>query len=129
MNEEDLPVPEEAAANTAGDQTDRTGRGTGLAASPESATDLNSAKASPTLAGDILHGADAVAEFLYGDRKSRRKVYHLVENANLPVFRLGVNICARKSVLLEWIGRQERRQVVVTPPFGVSTEVLTKPPR
>ncbi len=111
MNEEDLPVPGEAAANTAGDQTDSNGRGTGLPTPPESAADLNSTKASPPLAGDILHGADAVAEFLYGDRKSRRKVYHLAWNANLPVFRLGINICARKSVLLEWIERQERRQV------------------
>ena len=112
MNEEDLPVPEEVAANTAGDQTDSTGRGTGLSTSPESAAHMDSAKASPALAGNILHGADANAEFLYGDRKSRRKVYHLVESANLPVFRLGINICARKSVLLEWIGRQEQDHAI-----------------
>jgi hypothetical protein len=59
------------------------------------------------LAGDILHGADGIAEFLYGDRKLRRKVYNLVETARLPHFRLGAVICARRSVLLDWIQAQE----------------------
>lgn len=61
-----------------------------------------------SIAGDILAGAEAIAEFLFGDRRHRRKVYNLVESGQLPVFRLGVNICARKSVLLDWIARQER---------------------
>jgi hypothetical protein len=60
-----------------------------------------------SLSGDILHGADTIAEFLFGDRKHRRKVYNLVETGQIPVFRLGANICARKSVLLDWIARQE----------------------
>jgi len=59
------------------------------------------------LAGDILAGANEIAEFLFGDRKHRRKVYNLVETARLPVFRLGANICARRSVLLAWIAEQE----------------------
>src|SRR5438105_1690545 len=61
----------------------------------------------PTLAGDILYGADAVAEFLFGDRKHRRKVYNLVETNGLPHFRIGASICVRKSVLLIWISDQE----------------------
>jgi hypothetical protein len=61
-----------------------------------------------SLAGDILHGAEGIAEFLYGDRKLRRKVYNLVETARLPHFRLGAVICARRSVLLDWIQAQER---------------------
>jgi hypothetical protein len=61
-----------------------------------------------SLAGDILHGADGIAEFLYGDRKLRRKIYNLVETARLPHFRLGAVICARRSVLLDWIQAQER---------------------
>jgi hypothetical protein len=65
-------------------------------------------QASGSLAGDILYGADGIAEFLYGDRKLRRKVYNLVETARLPHFRLGAVICARRSVLLEWIQAQER---------------------
>ena len=59
------------------------------------------------LAGDILHGADQIAAFLYGDRKDRRKVYNLVETGRLPHFRLGANICARRSSLLQWITTQE----------------------
>jgi len=58
---------------------------------------------------DLLRGADAIAEFLYGQRAARRKVYHLVASSHLPVFKLGSMICARKSVLLEWIESQERR--------------------
>jgi hypothetical protein len=65
-------------------------------------------QAGGTLAGDILYGADGIAEFLYGDRKLRRKVYNLVETARLPHFRLGAVICARRSVLLHWIQAQER---------------------
>src|SRR4051812_24934734 len=55
-----------------------------------------------TLAGDVLYGAEGIAEFLYGDSKLRRKVYNLVEKARLPHFWLGAVICARKSVLLKW---------------------------
>jgi hypothetical protein len=62
-----------------------------------------------SLAGDILYGADGIAEFLYGDTTQRRKVYNLVETCRLPHFRLGAAICARKSVLLAWIHQQERR--------------------
>jgi hypothetical protein len=60
------------------------------------------------IAGDMLYGADAIATFLFGDRKHRRRVYNLVDGNGLPVFRIGVNICARKSVLLDWIAAQER---------------------
>jgi hypothetical protein len=65
-------------------------------------------QADGALAGDILHGAHGIAEFLFGDRKLRRKVYNLVESGRLPHFRLGVVICARRSVLLSWIKTQER---------------------
>lgn len=66
----------------------------------------NSANA---LADDILRGADAIAEFIYGEGASRRKVYYLAECSRLPVFRLGSILCARKSVLLGWISGQESR--------------------
>ena len=58
------------------------------------------------LGGDILYGAEAIAEFMFGDRKKRRRVYNLADGG-LPVFRIGANICARKSVLLTWIAAQE----------------------
>jgi hypothetical protein len=61
------------------------------------------------LADDILRGADAIAEFIFGDKGSRRKIYYLCECTRLPVFRLGSVLCARKSVLLGWISGQESK--------------------
>jgi len=60
-------------------------------------------------AKDMLRGADEIARFLYGDPDQRRKVYHLVATSNLPVFKLGSMICARRSILLTWIADQEGR--------------------
>jgi hypothetical protein len=66
--------------------------------------------ASPTLGTDLLRGADEIAEFVFGDRKHRRKVYYLTGDAKIqmPHFKLGSVICARKSTLLQWIENQER---------------------
>lgn len=61
------------------------------------------------LGDDLLHGAAAIAEFLFGDPRQRRKVFHLVATTKMPVFRLGAMICARRRVLLHWIEQQERR--------------------
>lgn len=61
-----------------------------------------------SLAGDILYGADAIAEFMHGDRRFRRAIYNLVENNRIPHFRVGATVCARRSVLLAWIEAQER---------------------
>jgi hypothetical protein len=68
---------------------------------------------SQELADDLLRGADEIAEFIFGARASRRKVYYLAETSHLPVFRLGSVLCARRSVLLRWIAGQESR---VRPP-------------
>jgi len=61
------------------------------------------------LADDILEGAESIAEFLFGSREHRRKVYYLAECSKLPIFRLGSVLCARKSVLLDFISGQESR--------------------
>lgn len=61
------------------------------------------------LADDLLRGAEAIADFLYGDSGQRRKVYHLAETSRLPIFRLGSVLCARRTVLLHWINQQEQR--------------------
>jgi hypothetical protein len=58
---------------------------------------------------DLLRGAEEIAEFLFGDQKLRRQVYHLAATTKLPTFKLGSMICARKSVLLKWIENQEGR--------------------
>ena len=63
----------------------------------------------PQLAGDLLRGADTIAEYIFGDRACRRKVYYLAETSRLPVFRLGAALCARRSVLMRWISDQEDR--------------------
>lgn len=63
----------------------------------------------PALADDILRGAEEIAEFIFGAREYRRKIYYLAECTRLPVFRLGAVLCMRKSVLLDWIAEQERR--------------------
>lgn len=62
------------------------------------------------LAGDLLHGADAIAEFLFGSPDHRRKIYYYTSDARvrMPHFRLGSVICARKSTLIDWIARQEQ---------------------
>ena len=65
--------------------------------------------ASSELAGDLLRGAGAIAVFLFGSSGERRKVYHLAETSRLPTFHLGSLLCARKSVLLQWIAEQEKR--------------------
>jgi hypothetical protein len=62
-----------------------------------------------SLADDLLRGADEIAGYLYGDSTQRRKVFHLAETSRLPVFRLGSKLCARRSVLIEWIAAQEKR--------------------
>lgn len=66
-------------------------------------------QSSTELADDLLEGADAIAAFIFGGRGSRRKIYYLAECSHLPVFRLGTQLCARKSVLLRWIAGQENR--------------------
>jgi len=68
--------------------------------------------ACPTLADDLLRGADAIALFVFGDAGQRRKVYYYAGEAKvrMPTFRMGNVICARKSKLLDWIESQERMQ-------------------
>jgi|SRR5258707_10197888 hypothetical protein len=63
----------------------------------------------PEFAKDLLRGAEEIAQFLFGDRALRRKAYHLVASSNFPAFRLGSLVCARKSVVLEWVKDQEHR--------------------
>jgi hypothetical protein len=67
------------------------------------------ATAEPCLADDLLRGAEDIAEFIFGDRRQRRKIYHIVETSNLPTFRLGGILCGRKSALMRWIEAQESK--------------------
>jgi hypothetical protein len=59
------------------------------------------------ISDDLLNGADEIARFLFGSNASRRKVYYLASRTRIPVFRIGSVLCARRSVLLNWIAGQE----------------------
>lgn len=74
---------------------------------PEGASSISTS--SHHLADDMLRGADEIADFVFGNKSQRRKVYHLAETSRLPVFRLGSVLCARRSVLMAWIADQEQR--------------------
>jgi hypothetical protein len=64
----------------------------------------------PEFSKNLLRGAEEIAEFLFGKREMKRRVYHLVATSkSFPHFKLGSMICARKSVLLTWVKRQEDR--------------------
>jgi hypothetical protein len=56
------------------------------------------------LAADILRGADAIATYLGFPRRS---IYHAASRGNIPTFRIGDILCARKSTLAAWIAEQE----------------------
>lgn len=42
----------------------------------------------PTLAEDLLRGADAIALFVFGDAKERRKVYYYASEAKVRTARM-----------------------------------------
>ena len=60
-----------------------------------------------TLADDLLRGAEAIALFMFGDCQKRRQVYHLAQTGQIPVFKLGSTLCARRSTLISWIEVRE----------------------
>jgi hypothetical protein len=67
------------------------------------------ATAEPCLADDLLRGADPIAVYMFGDKRQRRKIYHLSETTDIPIFKLGGILCARKSKLMRWIEAQETK--------------------
>jgi hypothetical protein len=60
---------------------------------------------------DLLEGAEAISAFLYGTPQRAQKIYHMSRTSRLPTFKLGGILCARKSIILEWISEQEHRSV------------------
>lgn len=59
---------------------------------------------------DLLRTAALIALFLFGSREMTRRVYHLAATSNLPVFKLGSILCARRSTLTQWIIEQELKR-------------------
>jgi hypothetical protein len=64
----------------------------------------------PALADDLLIGAEQIAQFVFGDRKMRRRIYHLLSSSRMPHARLGGRLCVRKSAILQWLIAQEQRR-------------------
>jgi hypothetical protein len=60
------------------------------------------------LADDLLRGAKAIAKHIYGtDRPAfARRIFHLHAQRELPTFKVGNFICARKSELDERLAKR-----------------------
>lgn len=56
---------------------------------------------------DVLRGAREIALFLYDDASQTRRVYYLIQEGHLPVFRFGGRLHARRSVLIDFVEAQE----------------------
>lgn len=74
-------------------------RGGSLAQNFRMGSDMSTIESS-----DVLHGAGAIAVFLGMTEKQCR---HRIEEGTIPVFRIGMTICARRSTLVRWIADQE----------------------
>lgn len=53
---------------------------------------------------DLLYGVAAIAEHL---RLTRKQVYHLHDKGDLPTFKVGATVCARRSTLARHFAEQE----------------------
>ena len=73
-----------------------------------------------SLSNDLLYGAEAIAEYIFGRREDRRKIYYLFGHTRIPIFRIGSVLCGRRSTLSRWISGQESR--VVPPPASTQCE-------
>lgn len=60
------------------------------------------------LKDDLLSGADAIGAFL---GKDARAVYYLVSKGQLPAFRLGSVLHARKSTLVRFLEQREHEAI------------------
>jgi hypothetical protein len=60
------------------------------------------------LSSDLLRGAAAIAEFMYGDAEERRKIYALHEKRAIPTFLLNNIIHARKSSIIRAVEAREQ---------------------
>lgn len=83
-------------------------------APPEAASHAPEAPAAiASLGDDLLHGAENVALFMFGDPAMRRKIYTYANDPKfgVPLFRMGSVICARKTRITQWIADQEAASI------------------
>jgi hypothetical protein len=59
---------------------------------------------------DMLTGAYEIARFVFGNESetARKRIYHLAESRELPIFKIGKLLQARKSTLRAVIEERER---------------------
>lgn len=60
----------------------------------------------------VIVGAENISVVIYGETEGRRegnirRIYHAISKKELPTFRLGGRVHARKSTILAWIAAQE----------------------
>lgn len=58
---------------------------------------------------DLLYGVRSIASHL---QMTEKQVYHLHEQGNIPTFKIGGKVCARRSTLAKHFDEQEARQRV-----------------
>lgn len=65
-----------------------------------------------TTMGDLLTGADEIAAFMYGTSMMARRVYDLSSRSTdgFPSFKIGRDLCARKSSIHAWIAGLEAKK-------------------
>jgi len=51
------------------------------------------------LASDLLWGASAVSEYVFGTQNGGRKVYHLYRTGQLPLNKIGAELVGSKKTL------------------------------
>jgi hypothetical protein len=56
-------------------------------------------------APELLHGVSAIAAHL---GLNKRVIYHLASTTDMPTFRLGTVVCARRSSLDTWLIEREK---------------------
>jgi hypothetical protein len=66
------------------------------------------------LPDDVIIGAEGISVALYGPEEGTRetnirRIYHAISKGDLPTFKLGGRVHARRSTILAWIERQEAR--------------------
>lgn len=65
------------------------------------------------LPGDpVIVGAENIAKVIYGEIEGQRegnirRIYHAIAKKELPTFKLGGRVHARRSTVLRWIEAQE----------------------
>ncbi|MBC7907539.1 MAG: hypothetical protein H7Y60_12445 [Rhodospirillaceae bacterium] len=64
---------------------------------------------SQTQTWDIIHGADAIAEIMFGEanKNNVRRVYYLARTKAIPAFKMGTSICARRDTLAQAMGAKK----------------------